>query len=419
MRETVTLPATKVTIVGLNYAPEPTGIAPYTTGLARGLQERGFVVDVVTAFPHYPAWRAADHRRGRRLTEVVDGVSLKRIPHYIPSAPTNARRGLSEVTFGIGAVLTRWSKPDVVISPSPALLASAVVQLRARLGSRRPAFGVIVQDLYSAGLAEIATGGSLTVRALTSLERRVLQDANGVSTIHDRMRSRIVTDLGVDPARVRVIRNWTHVPPPAHDVPRDAIRDRMGWRPDELIVLHTGAMGEKQALQNVVDTARLVDKRDLRIRFVLMGDGGQRRSLQDRAAGVSAVRFADPVPTAFYSGVLAAADLLLVNERVGVADMALPSKLTSYFRSGRPVIAATGEDSTTAAELTASGAGVVVAPGDPEALLRVVRSFQGDTQRASELGARGPVYCEDVLSEKASLDAYANWVHDLAARRRR
>ena len=31
--------AVKVAILGINYAPEPTGIAPYTTGLAMGLAE--------------------------------------------------------------------------------------------------------------------------------------------------------------------------------------------------------------------------------------------------------------------------------------------------------------------------------------------------------------------------------------------
>jgi len=46
--------AVKVVILGINYAPEPTGIAPYTTGLAMGLAERGHDVLVLTGHPHYP-----------------------------------------------------------------------------------------------------------------------------------------------------------------------------------------------------------------------------------------------------------------------------------------------------------------------------------------------------------------------------
>ena len=59
----------------------------------------------------------------------------------------------------------------------------------------------------------------------------------------------------------------------------------------------------------------------------------------------------------------------LVNERVGLNEMAVPSKLTSYFSSGTAVIAATEATSTTAEEIEAAGAGVRVEPGDPAALV--------------------------------------------------
>jgi hypothetical protein len=42
-----------------------------------------------------------------------------------------------------------------------------------------------------------------------------------------------------------------------------------------------------------------------------------------------------------------ASDVLLVNQRASVADMSLPSKLTSYFPAARPVVAAVAPDSET------------------------------------------------------------------------
>ena len=50
----------KVLILGLNYAPEHTGIAPYTAGIAQGLS-RDYDVQVVTAHPHYQTPRAGQH----------------------------------------------------------------------------------------------------------------------------------------------------------------------------------------------------------------------------------------------------------------------------------------------------------------------------------------------------------------------
>ena len=59
---------TRVLVVGVNYAPEHSGNAPYTTGLAEHLAARGHDVTVLTAMPHCPAWRVAD------ITELPDDV---------------------------------------------------------------------------------------------------------------------------------------------------------------------------------------------------------------------------------------------------------------------------------------------------------------------------------------------------------
>lgn len=47
----------RVLIVGLNYAPEPVGIGPYSQGFAEALAARGARVTVVAGKPYYPKWR--------------------------------------------------------------------------------------------------------------------------------------------------------------------------------------------------------------------------------------------------------------------------------------------------------------------------------------------------------------------------
>ena len=46
----------KLLILGLNYAPEPVGIGPFTAGLAEGMVARGHEVAVVAGQPYYPQW---------------------------------------------------------------------------------------------------------------------------------------------------------------------------------------------------------------------------------------------------------------------------------------------------------------------------------------------------------------------------
>lgn len=406
-----------VTLVGLNYTPERSGIAPYTAGLARGLQDRGHSMRVVTAHPHYPEWRIAEGFGQWTRRDVTDGVAVHRVRHYVPSPPTGVRRAASEASFGARSVASRWGSPDVVLLVSPALISSAMAIARCAVSLRRPATGLIMQDLYSAGVGETGVSGPRVGRALAGVEAWSAGKVDGVAVIHERFRARVTNALEVDPGRVDVIRNWTHVRDVA-PFDRAAERAKLGWT-GRKVVLHAGAMGEKQGLANVVEAARHAAERWPEVLFVLMGDGGQRTRLRVLAGDLRTVQFVDPLPGDAYGRAMRSADVLLVNEKPGVVEMAVPSKLTSYFSTGVPVLAATDALSTTADEVAASGAGVRVDPGDPGALVAAARELCANHTVSAEIGARGPEYCARVLSEEAAIDGYEKWVFELVERAER
>jgi glycosyltransferase involved in cell wall biosynthesis len=311
-------------------------------------------------------------------------------------------------------MFTRWYAPDVVLLVSPALFSSAIARWKARFLVRRP-IGTWVQDLYSLGIVETGVGGGRVAAIVARVERQVLRDSDGVAAIHDRFAAVMTERLGVDPASITVIRNWTHLPP-APVVDAAAVRARHGWG-DETVVLHAGNQGAKQALENVVAAARIADDRALPIRFVLLGDGNQRDELETLSIGISRIQFISPLPGIEFQEAMAGSDVLLVNERVGVTEMAVPSKLTSYFSMGKPVLAATDEGSVTAGEIAASEGGIRVDAGRPIALLEAIRSLADDPDRARALGEAGRRFMERTLSEAAAVDRYEAWLASLSARR--
>ncbi|MEB0141401.1 hypothetical protein QN363_20505, partial [Undibacterium sp. CCC2.1] len=83
----------------------------------------------------------------------------------------------------------------------------------------------------------------------------------------------------------------------------------------------------------------------------------------------SRLQFIDSLDDFGFQRALASADILLVNEKLGVSEMAVPSKLTSYYNAGRPVIAATDRRGVTAAEIESAGGGVVVDAEVPQAII--------------------------------------------------
>jgi glycosyltransferase involved in cell wall biosynthesis len=406
----------RVLVVGLNYAPENTGIACYTTGMARMLAEAGHAVHVITGFPHYPQWRVADGYRGRRIEE-TDGpagnpIRVTRVAHPVPTGGARFARIAMEAVFAAHAATVRTETPDAVIVVSPALLSVAAARWRWKRPGRT-ALGVVTQDLYGPAMTETATFGGPAAAAAGRVERALLCGADGVAAIHETFRSTL-TRLGVAPERISVVRNWSHVTP-IHVTPADVrgVRDHLAWPAGHTIALHAGNMGAKQGLENVVDAARLADRRDLPVTFVIMGDGNQDAALRERARGVQRLRFVSPLPAGEFERTLAAADVLLLNERAGVREMCVPSKLTSYFSAARPVLAATEDTSPAAAEIRAADAGIVLPPARPELLVEAAVALGQDRVGCTRLGRNGRDYALRVYAQDRARADYLAWLDRL------
>jgi glycosyltransferase involved in cell wall biosynthesis len=402
----------RILISGINYFPEVSGISPYTTGIAEHLAARGADVMVLTAMPSYPLWKVFDGYRGAlRRRHVERGVDVRRFRVYVPQMQSAPRRAAYEFSFLAHASThgPLGAPPDVVLGVTPSLSGA----LLAWFESRRYGcpFGLLIQDLMGPAAAESGISGGSSVAALTGkLERRVVRAANRVGVISDGFRSYLERS-GVDPKKIVLLRNWVHLAPVSET--RERTRAALGWPTDTRIILHTGNMGLKQGLENVLAAARLGADTLPNTRFVLQGDGNQRSFLEVVAAGAANVEFRDFVDDAAYSNVLAAADVLLVNERASVIDMSLPGKLTSYFASGRPVLAAVPTTGSTAREVTSAGAGLVVPPEDPLALLAALQRLDDDRNLERRFGEAGKAYAEADLRPSICLAQIETFVTGL------
>lgn len=403
--------APDICILSLHYPPEPTGNAPYSGGLAAGLAAAGRRVTVHAAHPHYPEWKIYDGHGGWTRVEELQGVQVRRRLHYVPRPPRGIRRLVSELSFGLRLMFSRWESPGVVIALSPPLFSTALAVVRLRLMRQRPPLLVWVQDIYSLGMAETGEGGDFVQRITRWVERQTLGAADRVIVIHERFAEYVASDIGIDASKIVVLRNWTHLPPSAAVDPPTA-KAKLGWPDSVTLAVHTGNMGAKQGLHNIVDAARLADERNSPVHFILVGEGSEKAALEAHGAGISRLTFVDPLDDQDFRLALGAADVLLVNEKPGVSAMAMPSKLTSYFDAGRPVVAATDRGGITASEIAAAQAGVIVPAGDPAALLNAVLMLRGDPEAAAKYGANGRRHREINLGVGQAMDNWQRLIDD-------
>jgi exopolysaccharide biosynthesis WecB/TagA/CpsF family protein len=383
----------KILIVGINYRPETTGIAPYTSDVAEYFASGGHDVTVITGFAHYPAWRLGSNERRVRAKEWRHGVRVLRRRHYVPRSQSALRRAAYEGTFLIHAALSRPPRPDVVFGVVPSL--SGGLLARHFAARARVPYGLIFQDMMAPAARQSGIGGGARVAGATAvLERWATAKASTIAIASESFRP-YLRRIGVEERRILDLPNWSHLAAPT--VSRAETRARLEWPPDSTVVLHAGNMGLKQGLDQVVEAGRLADRLNMPVLFVLMGEGSQRKKLEAQAQGVERLRFLPFQPEDEVANVLEAADVLLVSERSTVIDMSLPSKLTAYFTAGRPIVAAVPSEGSTAREIVRSQAGVVVPTGDPNELHAIIRRLRDDPDLIATMGAAGRRYAESAL----------------------
>ena len=380
----------RVLIVGLNYAPEPVGIGPYTQGLAQALAERGAAVEVVTAKPYYPQWRtAAGFAGGGWRRSHDDGVAVVRCPIYVPAQPGGLQRIVHLASFALSALVPallaalrrRAARPELVIAVAPALLGVVTAWLAARLAGAK--LWIHVQDFEVE--AALATGlirpGSLAARLARWTENTLLRLGDHVSTISPQMCAKLVAK-GIDPVRVFEMRNWADArfaPDPAG---LQALRTEWGLGARH-VALYSGNIARKQGIEVLVEAARrLAHRQDIMV--VICGEGPNRIELECLAAGLDNVQLHDLQPAELMGSLLSMADVHLLPQIAGAADLVLPSKLTNMLASGRPVIATTEPGTGLSAEV--DGCGLITPPGDSAALAAAIAALIDDPARRETFG---------------------------------
>jgi putative colanic acid biosynthesis glycosyltransferase WcaI len=399
----------RILILGINYYPEHTSVSPFTTGLSEHLAAQGHSVKVITAFPYYPDWRTWDGYRGRiTQKEYLNGVHIRRVLHFIPWKPSRLiERLLHDFSFAVAAFVGGLGegKCDVIYCSSPPPAVSLAAYALSRL--KRIPYTIKLTDLASE--AALATGilrpGPL-VGLARKLEDFLYRNAEAVfclcGAFIDSLRAR-----GIAATQLHRIPDWgdtENIQPRPGD---SSFRAAHNISPGQFLLLHTGNMGKKQDLVNLVRAAELT-RHDEQLVWVIVGEGEDRELVESeiQARELWNVRLLPLQPREALCRMYADADALLLNQKASVKDAVIPSKLLTYMSSGRPVIASVDTGSEAACEIRRAKCGLIVAPEDPAALVEGVASLRTDFVLRAWLGANGRAHAEAYFTKASVLGAY-------------
>jgi colanic acid biosynthesis glycosyl transferase WcaI len=405
----------RILIYGINYTPELTGIGKYTGEMASWLAHRGHEVRVVAAPPYYPAWNVREDYQGKLYrTERVPGEPVVyRTPLYVPAKPTGLKRVAHLFSFMLGSlpVMLRqcfWN-PDVVFTVEPTFFGAPLALLVAQ--ATGGASWLHVQDFevdaaFDLGL--LPAKGPVHSFAL-GLERAFTQAFTRVSSISHKMVERAETK-GVPTANVTLFPNWVDIDAvhPQDPAARNSFRRELGLE-GKTILLYSGNMGAKQGLELLAPLAASFED-DPDVQFLFCGDGAFRPTLESLVRNHSNVTLLPLQPLERLNDLLNAADIHLLPQRAGAADLVMPSKLTGMLSSGRPVVA-TADPRTQVARVVAGDEthpsnGLVVPAEDPAALHAAVERLIQDPDLRKQLGANARCYAVRHLGKQQVLEQF-------------
>jgi colanic acid biosynthesis glycosyl transferase WcaI len=414
----------KILLYGLNYIPEQVGIGKYSGQWACWLADRGHSVRVITAPPYFPQWRVNSQYLNSYTVDDVQGVRVSRCPLWVPRRPSGITRLLHLASFALssfGALLAqrRWH-PEVVITVAPAFFCAPGALLLGRLCGRRTITWLHIQDFELDAAFEL---GMLKGKCLRSLaeawERYTLKSFVRVSSISTAMVQRVEMK-GVASSRCELLPNWVDLEAirPQQDPSRsqNSYRNELGIAPDQIVLMYSGSMNKKQGLDLLVEAIH--ELADLpRLVWLLAGEGPTKAGLVHATEGFSQVIHLPLQPAERMNDWLNAADIHLLPQKAGAADLVLPSKLLGMLASGRPVVA-TSTPGSELAEL-ATEAGACTAPGDPEAFADVLRHLIADPEQRLMAGKRARKLAEERFGKDAVLEHFEQNLLSLVESRHR
>ncbi|SFS43650.1 WcaI family glycosyltransferase [Mucilaginibacter polytrichastri] len=379
----------KVLLIGHNFSPEPTGIGKYNGEMIAWLAANGFDCTVVTTFPYYPQWKVQAPYQNKwwwYKKEVMESpgknpVTVYRCPSYTPADPTGKKRMIQDMSFWSSKIwqvfkLILFKKRfDLIITVAPPFhLAYLGLMLRKLTGGR---LVYHIQDLQIEAAQDLNILSNQTMfNRLYKMEKNILESADYVSSISDGMIKKI--EEKVD-KKVLFFPNWADT---SYFLPldnRQLLKTEWGFSANDVVYLYSGAIGEKQGLENIIFAAEQV-QHDKNIKFVICGSGPYKEKLAEfaQARSLTNVSFLPVQEKDAFNKFLNMADFHLVLQKSNAGDLVMPSKLTTILAVGGVCIVTAAKDTSLYNVIEKYNVGYIIPPEDYEALAQKVLEVKAD-----------------------------------------
>lgn len=399
-------PKKRVWLICELYYPELNATGHYITQIGTGLADK-FEVGVICGQPNYLSKGIRAPSRDSHL-----GVTIFRVWSTTLNKDVLPFRLINMLTIGGSmflACLRRFRRGDqvLVVTAPPSLPYTTAVAALARGAS----YVVLLHDLYPDILVAVGRTktGSLLFNTIDRANRWLYKHARRLVVVGRDMAERVrEKSAGLD-VPIVTIPNWSDLdaiePTPKKS---NELLISLGIQ-NKFALMYAGNIGHPTDIRTIVEAADAL-RHDDGIHFVFVGSGAKRQWLEREVVErkLQNVSVLGQRPREEQNIFLNACDVGLVSLVPGMLGTAMPSRTYNILAAGKPIIALTDEGSELALLLDEREVGWHIAPGNPGALVQLIREAMSDQARLAKMGMNARKAAETEYSPEIAIGRYSN-----------
>tara|TARA_B110000196_G_scaffold319212_1_gene336566 strand:- start:3748 stop:4935 length:1188 start_codon:yes stop_codon:yes gene_type:complete len=381
-----------ILIVSALFPPEPTVSAAISYDIADALGQSGKTV-VISPEPTRPLGMKYDQENYKK--NIFDHIVVNSF-----TCPESSVVGRLRESYSFGIKLKNYITEnhhdiEVVYANTWPMFSQFIL---ARVCRKYGVPYVLhVQDIYPESLTvRLGLLNVFFTKLLLPIDRYILSNAKQVITISSQMKSNLIGSRKLDSKHLAVVRNW-------QDDSLFISDDCLIKSVDCFTFMFVGTVNKTANVDHIVRA--FGELNPLNAKLIIAGDGPDRDRVLSIAKNYSAnIEFINVSPSEV-PGLQRQANVLILALKKGVGSTALPSKLTAYLYSSRPVLVSVDTLSETASIIRDNECGWAVESENIEAFKKALNSiFLLSSDELITMGRNGLEYATNNLSKKNNLN---------------
>lgn len=384
----------KVVIISAVFPPEQVTSALMNYDLAKALSN-DYEVTVLRPYPTRPA--GSQYNYHGMKDEPFNTILIASYTH-----PKSQLKGRFKESIDFGTKCANYIKKHhneiSFIYNTPWQLFGVSIVARIACKYHIP-YMIAIQDIYPECLftnkhyPQIVK--YLGISLLKPIDKYYQKNAACIRTISQEMADYLSSTRNIPWHKYLIVNNWQNnedFPPVTYTT-----------KNDKLVFAYVGSINIHSNTDLIIKAFHRAHLQNAELRIYGGGDRTEQCKTLVNRLGLTNVTF-DLVSRDKVPEVQGAADVLVLALPKGNGELCLPSKITSYMFSGKPILASVDLNSATNRYLKEADCGIVIEPDNESALAEAFKEMSTmPKDRLNELGRNGKLYADNNLTKKINI----------------